>query len=454
MLLKRFYINLVIRLLLILITMVFQAFALKNLIEAQLLFTFIVLSGILLLQVLLLFRYVRKTNRLLTKLVLSVANLDFSQTLSKTNNSHRELKDALNKLIGQYQSIYMEKESQNFLIHHLVQVIPAGILLIDQNDQILLSNKAVRGFIDVKALNTMEEIRKREPGLYQKIQKPATAGTFIHEMLQGGELKKLSVSVTEFMLLKKNHRIILVQDISKEVEAGEMDAMQRLLRILTHEIMNSLTPVHTLTETIAMLMTDEDGRPKKQDKLSQQNFNDILESVLAIQERTGGLDHFVSRFRTLTRMPETLDKITVPVKVLLDSVLKIMHSQLANVHLELEVSPEDLEIIADSVLMEQVLINLVTNSLTAMSSTEHPELTLKAFEENSHTVIRVQDNGSGIPQDKLGDIFMPFYSTKPEASGVGLSFVKQVLRLHNATIQVHSKVNQGSIFSIHFEADH
>jgi signal transduction histidine kinase len=250
--------------------------------------------------------------------------------------------------------------------------------------------------------------------------------------------------------MKKEHVIVLVQDISKEIDAGEIDAIHRLLRILTHEIMNSLTPVHSLTETITMLMTDKSGQSKQQEQLSQKNYEDILESVQAIQERTGGLDHFVNKFRTLTRKPESLEKKTIAVRELLELVCKIMHVQLARTKVVLEAEPNDMQVTADSALMEQVLINLVTNSLTAMSETEHPLLTLKSFRHNDQIVIQVQDNGAGIPEEKLEDIFMPFYSTKQQASGIGLSFVKQILRLHNASIRVQSTVGQGSVFSISF----
>jgi len=450
MLLKRFYINLIVRLLLILITMGFQAYTLNDLIRGQLLFTFIVLFGVLILQVVLLFLYVKKTNRLLTRLVLSVSNLDFSQSLGEEKSPHKEFKQALNSIIEKYQSVYMEKESQAFLIHHLVQVIPAGIFVLNEEGIVLLSNKAVTVLLGLKGADTIEEIKAQQADFHRKILEPGNPGSFIYEHTRSGERIKLSVSVTKFPLMKKEHMIVLVQDISKEIDAGEIDAIHRLLRILTHEIMNSLTPVHSLTETITMLMTDKSGQPKQQEQLSQKNYDDILESVQAIQERTGGLDHFVNKFRTLTRKPESLEKKTIALRELLELVCKIMHVQLARTKVVLEVEPNDIQVTADSALMEQVLINLVTNSLTAMSETEHPLLTLKSFRQNGQIVIQVQDNGAGIPEEKLEDIFMPFYSTKQQASGIGLSFVKQILRLHNASIRVQSTVGQGSVFSISF----
>jgi len=451
MLLKRFYINLIIRLLLILANMLLQAFAIRDLIGGQVLFTFIVLSLILILQVILLFLYVKRTNRLLTRLVLSVSNQDFSQLSGRDGTPHKEFQTALNAIIEQYQSVYMEKESQSFLMHHLVQAIPAGILVVNQEGSLLHKNKAIEKLLDLWGVSSLEEIQNRQPEFYKMILEPGIPGTHKFEHILEGEQIKLSVTLREFPLVNKKHRIILVQDVSRVVDASEVDAIQRLLRILTHEIMNSLTPVHSLTETICMLMTGDDGESKAQEEITRLNYKDILESVLAIQERTGRLDEFVTRFRSLTRMPENLDLEAVRIRQLLDSLCSIMQAGLAGTELLVDVENEDLEIMADKVLMEQVLINLLANALTAMSETDEPRLELKAHKIDSRVRIQVRDNGRGIPKEKLTDIFMPFYSTKEKASGIGLSFVRQVLRMHNASIQVQSEPGKGSTFSMLFE---
>jgi signal transduction histidine kinase len=443
MLVKRFYLNLLIRMLLILATMSFLAFAIQNMLEGQLMFTFIVWSGVLILQVILLFRYLKHTNRLLTKFVLAIANQDFTQKFGqeKDRAAYQDLNQAFNKIIGQYQSVYMEKESQTFMMHHLVEKIPAGIMVLNQEGDSLVKNQAM------EELLMLEEGRS---GFYEQIVKPGIPGTYSYKLTSSGEQLNLSVNVSEFVLLNSIHKIILVQDISKEVTAGEVEAIQRLLRILTHEIMNSLAPVQSLTETITMLMTDAEGKPRDQDSLSQRNYNDILESVQAIQERAEGLDSFVHRFRTLTRLPEKLETETVRVKDLFESLAKMMQADLASVDFHTELESEDLEIRIDAALVEQVLINLINNSITAMAEQSSPRLELKAKKRDTYILVQVADNGTGIPSDRLTDIFTPFYSTKERASGIGLSFVKQILKLHNASIHVQSTVGEGSTFSIRF----
>lgn len=438
---------------LILITMAFQAFTFRGLMEEQLLFTFVVLTGILILQIILLFQYLRKTNRLLTKLVLAISNQDFTLKLGKTKRKtpYKEFSQALNSIVEKYQSVYMAIESQSFLMHHLIQAIPAGIMVTDQDGEVVLMNHVMENLLTLKGIKSLDEMIGIQPELYQKILKPGIPGVYIYELAYPDELKKLSVSVNEFLLLNSMHKIILVKDISKEVDAGEVDAIQRLLRILTHEIMNSLTPIHSLTETITMLITDGKGQPKKLGHLRQKNYNDILESVQAIQERTGKLDHFVNRFRTLTRLPESLKTEIIPVRDLFESACKIMHSQLSEVEVIQDPGSEELRIAVDAAMIEQVIINLITNSITAMSDTRFPRLTLRAFSDDDHIVIQVHDNGKGIPTEKLADIFLPFYSTKEQASGIGLSFVKQIITLHNASIHVQSQVGQGSSFFMKFQ---
>jgi len=453
MFLKRFYINLIVRMTLIIATMGFQAFAINELIEGQLLFTFIVLTGILILQVVLLFSYLKRSNRLLSRFVLAISNQDFTSKFEKGSGKtpSKDLNQAFNTIIEQYQSVSMEKESQTFLMHHLLRAIPAGIIVSNQDGRLLLKNNALERLLGVADIASLEEVKSKKPDFHKAILKSGSSGNYIYEPSSSKEQRKYSVSVNTFLLLNDMHKLILVQDISKEVDAGEIDAIQRLMRILTHEIMNSLTPVNSLTETITMLMTDEYGQPKEQEDLSQKNYNDILESIQAIKERAEGLDHFVNNFRTLTRLPETLETKLINVKDLFETVCKIMNSQLVNVDVTLRLESEEMKIEIDSALIEQVLINLVTNSLTAMSNKDQPQLVLESFCKGDHIIIQVQDNGSGIPQEKLANIFMPFYSTKEKASGIGLSFVKQILRLHNASIHVQSVVDKGSTFSMKFQ---
>jgi len=262
MLLKKIYINLIIRLVLILSNMISISLIFPDLLKSQLIFTFIVLSVILVFQIILLVGYMKKSNRLLAKFILTLSNSDFTSNfdISYTNTPYRDLNIAFNKIINKYQNISKEKEMQYFFIDHLIQTIPAGILIFNKEDKISFKNKLGESLINVKNISSFQQIESEIPLFYSKLVETSNMSSFVFELASSNEKKKLSVKVKSFKLFNENHKLISIQDISKEVDAGELDAIQRLMRILTHEIMNSLTPINSLTETITMLMNDEIGR--------------------------------------------------------------------------------------------------------------------------------------------------------------------------------------------------
>jgi len=432
--------------------MVAIAAIIPNLIEKQLMFTLIVFAMFLVLQIILLLHYIKKTNRLLTKFVFAISNLDYTSKF-KTDFSatpYKDLNAAFNKIIDQYQNVTLETQAQHFITDHIIQTIPAGILVFSENGTISFKNKRAENLLGLKEIYSTQQLENVLPGFYNKLTKNEKTGSFIYETAGQNERKKLSVTVKSFKLYSQNQKLISIQDISKEIDQGEFDAIQRLMRILTHEIMNSLTPINSLTETITMLMSDEIGDAKPFNTFNEINYNDVRESVIAIKERGEGLDHFINNFRTLTKLPEKLQTKKVLVVDLFNSVCKIMNTELSDIYVKVETEKDDLFINVDNALIEQVLINLITNSFTAMSKTKKPELHLKAFIKNNNTIIQVVDNGIGIPNEKLSDIFIPFYSTKEKSSGIGLSFVRQIMRLHNGSINVLSKVDEETVFTLIF----
>ncbi len=452
MLLRKFYINLILRIVLILSNMIAVAIVIPNLLEKQLMFTLIVFAMILILQIILLLHYVRKTNRLLTKFVLAISNLDFTSKFKTdyADTPYKDLNIAFNKIIEQYQNVTFETQAQHFITDHIIQAIPAGILVFSENETISFKNKRAENLLGLKEIYSIHQLEGLLPDFYKKLTENEKAGSFIYETSDQNERKILSVTVKSFKLYSQNQKLISIQDISREIDQGELDAIQRLMRILTHEIMNSLTPINSLTETITMLMSDENGDARPFNVFNEINYNDVRESVIAIKERGEGLDHFVINFRTLTKLPEKLQTKKVLVNDLINSVCKIMNAELNNISVKVETEKDDLFINIDNALIEQVLINLITNSLTAMSKTKKPELHLKSFIKDNNTLIQVADNGVGISKEKLSDIFIPFYSTKEKGSGIGLSFARQIMRLHNGSINAQSSPSEETIFTLNF----
>ena len=247
----------------------------------------------------------------------------------------------------------------------------------------------------------------------------------------------------------KNYVLVSVQNIQTELEEKEMEAWQKLIRVLTHEIMNSITPISSLASTINLMIN---SHPPEENVFSDEKLKDIIDAVNTIQKRSEGLIHFVDNYRNLTRIPKPNFQIFL-VKELFDRVEKLMKQRLLdqNIKFDCTVYPSSLTLTADSEMIEQVLINLIINAMSALVGRGNPEINLSArLNERGKVVIRVTDNGFGIPEDVQEKIFIPFYTTKKDGSGIGLSLSRQIIRAHGGNIRVSSIPNKETTFTLRF----
>ncbi len=249
MFLRKFYINLIVRIVLVLSNMIAVSFIFPDVILNQLVFTFGVLMAVLIFQIVFLVSYIKKTSRLLTKFILAISNSDYTTKFStdEVETPHKDLNIAFNKMIDQYQFISKEKEKQVFFIEHLLQTIPVGILVFDPEEKISFKNNLSDDFLNISNCNSIDQIKNELPSFYSKMKSIKKMGSYVYESGCSSERKKLSITVKAFKLFNQDQKLILIQDISKEIDAGELEAIQKLMRVLTHEIMNSLTPINSLT---------------------------------------------------------------------------------------------------------------------------------------------------------------------------------------------------------------
>jgi len=244
--------------------------------------------------------------------------------------------------------------------------------------------------------------------------------------------------------------LVSIQNIQSELEEKEMEAWQNLIRVLTHEIMNSITPISSLASTTADLLPDI--RDTAADARHDEIVDDIHSAIKTIQKRSNGLLQFVDNYRKLTRIPKPNFEI-IGVAELIQRVTDLSRKQMENYHIELEIEiePESLEITADPVLIEQVLINLCKNAIEAVRETDHAQIRVRSqLDARGHVNIHVQDNGPGIKPEVLDKIFIPFFTTKQNGSGIGLSLSRQIMRLHGASIGVKSNAQEGTKFTLRF----
>lgn len=242
--------------------------------------------------------------------------------------------------------------------------------------------------------------------------------------------------------------LVTLQNISSELNAKEMEAWQNLIRVLTHEIKNSLTPIASLAATVESMLTS----PEAISAVAGENIDDIRDALQTIQKRAGGLRQFVDAYRDLTHVPKP-EYLNFPLKELLDRVTQLIRSQLAErgIGFGCTVQPESLQLVADPQLVEQALINIVLNAIQAVGGSNGARVDIEAgIDDRGRAIIHVTDNGPGIVPDALEKVFVPFYTTRKGGSGIGLSLARQIMRLHRGDLFVRSTPDVETRFTMRF----
>ena len=263
-------------------------------------------------------------------------------------------------------------------------------------------------------------------------------------------LLHLVIYTTEFRLRNQTLTIASIQNIQSELEEKEMEAWQKLIRVLTHEIMNSITPISSLAKTVDEMLMNQSKNENKQ--IDDQEFIDIRDAVNTIQKRSEGLIHFVEAYRKLTRIPKP-DLKQIDLKDTIHQVTRLMDREFQdqNIQVHIEDSPATLTIFADPEQIEQVLINLIKNSIDALAKKKEKRIRIKTvLDEQGRKVIEITDNGSGIAAEAREHIFVPFYTTKKTGSGIGLSLCRQIMRQHLGSISAYSEPKKNTTFKLLF----
>jgi two-component system nitrogen regulation sensor histidine kinase NtrY len=395
-----------------------------------------------------LFRAVDRSNRDLTRFFEAVKFGDFTQTFGRrsTGRSFRQLREAMAEVMGAFQKARAEKEEQALYLRTIVQHVAIGLLVFQSDGEVDLANNAAKRLLGVTRLKNVQSLEAVSPGLVRTLLGLKPRERALVRIERPDEQLQLALQASEFKLRARTFTLVSIQDIRSELEEKEIDAWQKLIRVLTHEIMNSMTPISSLAATAQDLITrgGPGGNPESR--------NDIELALGTIAKRSQGLLHFVDGYRNLTRIPKPNLKF-FPAQDLFSRVSQLLHSQLAEsgVRFESSLRPENLELLADPDLLEQVLINLLLNAADAVRGRENARIELTAYlDERGRPVIQVRDNGVGIPEENLDRVFIPFFSTKEGGSGIGLSLSRQVMQLHNGAISVSSRPGVESVFTLRF----
>jgi signal transduction histidine kinase len=447
MVFRNFRLNCTVRVVLLAATALLFAFVLA----ASQYFSAAGLALVFLAQTYALIRYVEITNRKLHLFFQSIEFNDLMQRLypGPEGQSFTDLSRTLNDILDRFREMSTTREEYARYLDAVVQHIGIGVLAYDASGAIELLNNAAKALLDLPHLRNMDDLEPVHPALHARLKTLEPGRQALMTLSVHNELKQLSVHAVELRQRRGTLTLVSIQNISPELNEKEMEAWQNLIRVLTHEIKNSLTPIVSLAASVERMVCEEKKEGAHTVAPRDSRAKDALR---IIQKRSRGLLQFVDAYRDLTHLPKPEYRI-FEVGDLFSRVEKLVAQQIAEkgVRFRAQVRPDVMKLTADPELIEQVLINLTLNAIEATAKQEDAEITVEArCDERSRPVIEVSDNGPGIIPESLEKIFIPFYSTKKKGSGIGLSLSRQIMRLHRGDLTARSTPGEKTVFTMRF----
>jgi len=361
----------------------------------------------------------------------------------------RKLYAGFNEVNRTIKDINTQNEAQYVYLQKILEMVDIGIIAYNlESGDVLWSNDSFRDTLDFPAFKNIRFVEKRKPDLYEMVfdsfhREPDSISIAVQN-----EKIKVLISDTVFQVKDDAFKLIVLQNIDDTLNKTESEAWKKLLSVMTHEIMNSIAPISSLADTLQTHLQLVLETPDSY----QINIEDTHAGLKTIKNRSEGLLKFAKTYRSLSKVTHlNLEKKRV--SELFESIRLLMQPSLdvKNMAINFNVKTPKLELNIDGHLIEQVLINLILNAVDACKKSQDAQINVIAEQTpNRNVIIKVHDNGAGIPQDIMENIFVPFFTSKTTGSGIGLSLCKQIMLLHKGKIIVNSKEGEGSVFSLVF----
>ncbi len=398
--------------------------------------------------------YLTRIRRDLLKLINALVNDDPTMQFSRVRRDpyFNAIHAGFNALISDFRLVRLDREAEQRFFEETVNHVQFGLVAFNENGEVRMINRAFLELFGITALDRLDVLEDVAPGL------PA----FFKQFSPGKEtLKKLTLPDGQhhliflssgFVLKGEKITLLSVRDISREIDRNELGAWQKLLRVLRHEILNSLSPIKLIAGNLSERLQPE-GEMVPLERLSEKEAADIKTGLDTIHRRASGLSVFLDAYTNLYRTPEFKPEAT-EIAPLLQRIIGLFkeEAEQLKIHLKLGQANKGLELLMDERMIEQVLINLVKNAMEAVKERTSKTISLSASKSDHATVISVSDSGAGIPEEQLESIFIPFFSTKESGTGIGLSFSQHIMQLHGGHIRVHSTPGEGSVFHLRFDS--
>ncbi len=395
--------------------------------------------------------FVNQTNRKIAYFFDAIKNEDFTLRFPEklSVKSLEELNHSLNMLNAMIQGIHVKKQAQEQYYQEILRQADIGIFTINQKGHILYANPTVQNLLNYRPLNHVKQLNLIDPNLYELFKDLNPFENTIFKLGNERGKREISLKCTPITIEEQALLLVVVHDIHKELEDKETDSWVKLIRVLTHEIMNTITPITSISESILNYFKSE-NRLTEPGNFSEDQIKNTAKGLEVIKNQGTDLMSFVQSYRTFLSVPES-DKELVPAQALLEKIKLLLDEQkeLKKVKIEILVRPQDLELYLDEKQISQVLLNLGKNAQQSLEHQDKGTIRLIAgINTMNKKYIQVQDDGPGISPELMDEIFVPFFTTKNTGTGIGLSLTKQIMRLHGGSVAVSS--NETTQFTLTF----
>ena len=449
-----FYQRFTYRLLFRLLVINLLAILLYNLIErTNLFFTIIGVAIILLAALISLYHYINQIREDIKRFILAVKTRDSTLNFRNkvTNGSFPELYESFNDIIQVHKNIQLEKDSLFLLLKTILEQVPVGVIVINETkdagdkNEIVLINQAATSLLNVPAYKYWHRLSQHLPLFSNEIDSIKSGGKKFIEIKIQDKLIQLSTEIIPLNLYQNNYTIISFQNIKDEIEQKESEAWNRLIGVISHEILNSITPISSLSDTVNTMIQDKS-------MLTIEELEDLKPAIQTIKRRSEGLLDFVKDYRLIAELPtpvlsyHTIGEILKHIKILMQPF-----AQGKNIILKVEQTSSKISVNIDLKLIEQALINLVTNSIYALQDIDQGVIEIAYRLELNKLYLEVSDNGKGVSAELMEKIFVPFFTTRKNGSGIGLTITRNIMKMHYGSLEVASVPFEKTTFSLVFK---
>lgn len=446
---RNFYLHIIFRVTLITLNAIVLAFLFE---QGQYVICLFVLF-LLIFQAWQLVYYINNINRKIAYFFDAIRNEDFTLHFPEKDliKSFKQLNHSLNRVNSLIQDVHIKKQEQEQFYQEIIKQANIGILALNNKGHIVFSNPTVEKLLNYRPLNHIKQLAQVDKELYVLFQSLKPFDQKLFQLTNEREKTQLAIKSTSIHINQQEILVVVIQDIHKELDEKETDSWIKLIRVLTHEIMNTITPITSISESILGYFKN-DNKMVNASAIKVKHIENTAKGLEVIKEQGNDLMSFVQSYRTLLSVPEP-DKEIVNAKKLLSKVLVLIQQDRdnSNVEIKLTIDPEKLELFIDSKQITQVLINLGKNALQSLLNKEGGVVKISAgINKSQKKYITVSDNGPGIDPELIDEVFVPFFTTKNSGTGIGLSLSKQIMQLHGGSLMVHSIPKKKTTFILTF----